>query len=101
MMKIFVKLILAASAFASFSLSAYAVEVREAIKICDNNPQCEYKVSDTGVTTFVVDDGSGGTNIVQCPQRGECQCLTCKPGTKKTSLGKTLMGKLPKNAVAN
>ena len=100
-MKIIVKLIMAAAVIATMVLPAYAVEVREAIKICDNNPQCEYRVSDTGVTTFTVADGSGGTNIVDCPQRGECQCLTCKPGTKKTSLGKTLMGKLPKNAVAN
>lgn len=100
-MKMIVKLMLAVAVIASMSLPVFAVEVREAIKICDGNPQCDYRVSDTGVTTFVVDDGSGGTNIVECPQRGECQCLTCKPGTKKTSLGKTLMGKLPKNAVAN
>lgn len=100
-MKIIVKLILTAAAFAAMSFPAFAVEVREAIRICEGNPQCDYKVSDTGVTTFSVADGSGGTNIVQCPQRGDCQCLTCKPGTKKVPLGKTLMGKMPKNAVAN
>lgn len=100
-MKNIIKLMLAAATLAAMPLPAMAVEVREAIRICDGNPQCDYKVGDTGVTTFSVADGSGGTNIVQCPQRGDCQCLTCKPGPKNIPLGKMLKGKMQKNAIAN
>lgn len=100
-MKIAFKSILAAAAFAVLPLAAQAVEVKEAIKICDNNPQCDYRVGDKGITTFTVADGSGGTNIVECPLRGDCQCLTCKPGTKKLTIGKALMGMAPKNVLAN
>lgn len=100
-MKIIVKLMLAAAALAAMPLPAAAVEVREAIRICEGNPQCDYRVHDDGITSFSVADGNGGTNIVECPQRGACQCLTCKPGPKKLTIGKALMGKVPKSMLAN
>ena len=43
-----------AAALAAMPLPAAAVEVREAIRICEGNPQCDYRVHDDGITSFSV-----------------------------------------------
>lgn len=71
------RLTIAAFALSAASIVAqpsWATDTRTAIKLCDNNPNCDYRVSETSVLLWVK-DGNGGTSYVDCPapgQSGEC-----------------------------
>lgn len=76
-MNVPVRLAIAAITFSAVSIAAqpsWATDTRTAIKLCDNNPNCDYRVSETSVLLWVK-DGNGGTTYVDCPapgQSGEC-----------------------------
>lgn len=76
-MKILFRLAIGAVALSAASVAAQpslATDTRTAIKLCDNNPNCDYRVSDTSVLLWVK-DGKGGTTYVDCPapgKSGEC-----------------------------
>lgn len=65
----------AALAVAAVGLSspAGATEIKEAIKLCKQNPSCKMGSSGYGYNFTV------GTNEVWCPEEGECVCLSCVP----------------------
>ncbi|RYE88718.1 MAG: hypothetical protein EOP19_00445 [Hyphomicrobiales bacterium] len=51
--------------------SAFAIDSREAIRACDANPNCNYHVSEGGVTIVV------GDRVIDCPAiNGECQIVS-------------------------
>ncbi|MFZ1772581.1 MAG: hypothetical protein WAT78_01330 [Rhizobiaceae bacterium] len=66
----------------AFTAPAFATDARQAIKLCDKNPNCSYNVRDNGSVTIVVADGAGGKHI-SCPQEGECSCDLCRVNPKQ------------------
>ncbi len=60
---------------------AQATEAREAIRLCDKNPECSYNVRDNGSVDLRV-----GDNQINCPQEGPCTCDLCShpAGIKST-----------------
>lgn len=51
-----------------------ATEIKEAIKLCKQNPNCKMGSGPRGGYNFTV-----GTNEVFCPEEGPCECLQCSP----------------------
>jgi hypothetical protein len=56
---------------------AAATEARGAIKMCDKNPNCSYKVNDNGSVDLQVSNAQG-IQVISCPQKGECRCDLCQ-----------------------
>ncbi len=82
------KSILALSVFFAGMLylaPADATEVREAIRLCDKNPNCSYRVRDNGSVDITVSDDSGG-KYINCPQKGQCTCDICRVAPTKSKL---------------
>jgi hypothetical protein len=65
---------------------APATDARQAMKMCDKNPNCDYRINgaDGGMDLYVT-GANGTTTTVACPQRGQCSCVDCggrQSGTK-------------------
>lgn len=91
-------LILAASALFLFASAASATTAREAIRLCDKNPNCSYTVRDNGSVDLTVKN-PGGTSHVNCPQEGPCTCDICiRAPTGGQSINGTLFPKVKMRA---
>lgn len=55
---------------------ALATNARQAIRLCEKNPNCSYRVADNG-SVFINVKTSDGSHQVNCPQEGQCTCDTC------------------------
>jgi len=67
-------LLMAALVGLGFVLSSAPVSATDqagAIKLCAANPQCGLVRAQGGVNLWV------GNNEVWCPDKGECECITC------------------------
>lgn len=89
-MKCMIRFTIGAFAFSAAVVTAQpslATDTRTAIKLCDNNPSCDYRVSDTSVLLWVK-DGKGGSTYVDCPspgKSGECVAVR-KQGLQRQQL---------------
>ena len=61
------------------SAPAFATDQAGAIKLCAANPNCGLTRGQGGVQLWV-DLGTGGTEEIWCPDKGECVCQTCTGG---------------------
>ena len=73
---------------------ASATEVREAVRLCDKNPNCGYGSPDSdGSMLLVVKDGGGGgggATVIHCPPKGPCSVQKKNPtGKGKETAGKS------------
>lgn len=66
-------------ALATWPDRAQATDARQAVKLCDNNPNCNYRVNDNGSVDLNVKNCGGGseTCFINCPQKGQCTCDVC------------------------
>ena len=78
-----------------FSTPALATDARQAIRLCEANPNCNFNVDDDGGVTLVVDD-----KVVSCPRKGECTCICGKQAGSQGVLGILSIKRAGKNAVA-
>ena len=72
------------AAAAAFTTPAAATEVKEAVKLCDNNPNCKSGPPDsTGVRFLNVRTSEGttykGITYIACPPEGDCRVLMFDP----------------------
>jgi hypothetical protein len=67
------------AAVAAFTTPAAATEVKEAVKLCDQNPNCKSALPDsTGVRFFNVKTSEKMT-FIACPPEGDCRVLMFDP----------------------
>jgi hypothetical protein len=66
---------------ATFFLStpAAAIDARQAFAACDRNPKCTPDTGNDGGVMFYIEQADGSNDIVSCPSRGSCSCITCTP----------------------
>jgi hypothetical protein len=70
---------------------AVAVDARQAIRLCDKNPRCNFSVdgADGGITVTV------GDQLIMCPGRGQCICAACRTSSGSSGVGGVLGTKTP------
>lgn len=69
-------------------LSAFATDARGAIKGCESNSKCDYRVNNDGsVDLFVINDS---IDHVHCPPKGDCICASCRTGVASCATSQLL-----------
>lgn len=67
------------AAAAAFTTPAAATEVKEAVTLCDNNPNCKSGTPDSTGAMLLNVKTSKGTTYIDCPPKGDCHILRHDP----------------------
>lgn len=59
---------------------AFATDARQAIRLCEINPNCTFYVDKAGDVSITV-----GDDLISCPQEGECVCACTHLGSQTRS----------------